>query len=134
MGLDNGIIFRTKHSIAFPPELGEVDVFDDTDDDTFEYSLCYWRKCYSLRLSVISALDMDFTSYEKTLNLDDVKAIWGVVKHYENKKNWKSCDSIWEWRDIKWVLREQLLRLEWLIEYMKLHKGDDYSVYFYDSY
>lgn len=141
MGLDNGIILRTKHEVKFPSELNMIECVDYgfADDNKtvafYEYHLCYWRKCYSLRQDIIHDINMNSESYCKLLTIDDVKNIWHILNYYNKKKHWNRAESIWEWRDIKDSIRRHLLRLEWLIYFMKTHEDEsDFAVLFYDSY
>lgn len=144
MGLDNGIVMKSKKHIKVPREL--VRVYKSTcsaydKNYTFEYELCYWRKCWNIRRAIGMALGTNLGEDASKDNLDiyDVKNIWHALNHLNNKRAWEAeSDSIWTYKEIRDNLDYSLLTLEWLINFMREHLDDfengDIYVEFYDSY
>lgn len=74
MGLDNGITARVTHN----------------DTEIQDFDVCYWRKCWSLRTSILSKIGYDRDDKETTINLTDIYDVIGK----ELKSNYH--DSIWD--------------------------------------
>lgn len=95
--------------------------------------VCYWRKCWGIRNLIIDELvdsNEDFGEYE--LSITDVNNIRRVLAYFNSAKRWARYDhSIWEWKEIRFILLRQRVRLLWLARYMK---KNNVKVYFYDSY
>ena len=143
MGLDNGITMRSKIPIEVPRELIRVSESICSAYDshyTFEYDLCYWRKCWNIRHGIGMALGANLgeDAGKGRLDIDDVKNIWHVLNHLNNKRAWDSGDSIWTYKEMLDNLDCSLLTLEWVIylmrNYSQLFKDGCICVEFYDSY
>lgn len=124
MGLDNGIIVKTKINY---PKFVDVTHINNTDE------ICYWRKCWGIRNSIM-ALFPERTKTQSIFNLtrEDIWDILNILKWFNNKNKWDtSANSIWEYHEFKPILKRQIKTLKWLYSYMNNHEVE---LYFYDSY
>ena len=136
MGLDNGIVLKTKNSIIEKPSWVKfIGNPAEHDDGSLEYDICYWRKCWNIREAIFNILeDDDRREWEFKLSLNQVVAIRDrLCKFLTEGEDWEELgDSIWSFEEMIPVLTEDILNLSWLIGYMK---NDVHAiVYFYDSY
>lgn len=134
MGLDNGIdIKRNEYSNKIKALKRFVEDFDK--EGTYDFSVCYWRKCWNVREDIFTAICAEADSqYHFALDVYDIKEIIKVLKSY-NKKTWIYGNwggSIWEWPEHKRINRRHIKNLKYLVRVMK--KYPDLEVYFYDSY
>lgn len=136
MGLDNGIVLKTKNTIIEKPDwvkfIGDP---AEHDDGFLEYDICYWRKCWNIREAIFNILENDDRrEWEFELSLNQVVAIRDrLCRFLTEGEDWEELgDSIWSFEEMIPVLTEDILNLSWLIEYMK--KDVHAIVYFYDSY
>lgn len=131
MGLDNGICVRGKTRKELPKVIRYP---FDKDYEAGVVDICYWRKCWDLRNAILDIIGKRFTSEEEwrfTLNCDDVLHIQRQIVYYLRHPNeWDN--SIWTFKEIERVLRQDSWNLWWLWIWMKRHS--DVEVYFYDSY
>lgn len=134
---------KSKRHIEVPRELeraSESICSAYSNGYTFEYDLCYWRKCWNIRegagLALGTNLGMDASKDE--LDIGDVKNIWHVINYLNHKRAWDEGNSIWTYKEIRDNLDSALLTLEWLVYFMRKHekefKNGDIYVEFYDSY
>lgn len=146
MGLDNGLFITTKHPENFtvPKEF----VWRDrdwsgvkcTNGSSMIYSIysrevCYWRKCWNIREEIIKALGdrWDGDIYKFELTVEELKRIWKSINSLNKKKVWNNSESIWDYSDMRAVLDQDLINIEWVIEEKKKNP-DEFRIYFYDSY
>ena len=132
MGLDNGIVLRTKKPLIDI----EVPAFIKVEKDftNNEIEICYWRKCWNIREKVFEAIgEHDENAYEfeirsTTLN----KIIESLTNFLTLKEEWNTEESIWDFEEMIPVLTQNLLNLGWLRNYL----AEDHMSYaiFYDSY
>lgn len=136
MGLDNGIVLKTKNSIIEKPDWVKFDGSPAEHDDGFlEYDICYWRKCWNIRGAIFDIFEkVDKREWEFELSINQVVAIRDRIYRFLTEgEDWdESGESIWLFEEIIPVLTQDILNLSWLIEYMK--KDVHAIVYFYDSY
>lgn len=136
MGLDNGIVLKTKNSIIEKPSWVKfIGNPAEHDDGSLEYDICYWRKCWNIREAIFNILeDNDRREWEFELSLNQVVAIRDRLSRFLTEgEDWEELgDSIWSFEEMIPVLTEDILNLSWLIGYMK--KDVHAIVYFYDSY
>ena len=136
MGLENGIVLKTKNSIIEKPSWVKfIGNPAEHDDGSLEYDICYWRKCWNIREAIFNILeDDDRREWEFKLSLNQVVAIRDrLCKFLTEGEDWEELgDSIWSFEEMIPVLTEDILNLSWLIGYMK--KDVHAIVYFYDSY
>lgn len=127
MGLDNGIIITKGVKRKNIPSFVH---FDNYIKPTIE--LCYWRKCWGIRGMILQKLhgrDSDHTD----LNVEDIPVIIKILKYFCSEKHWEEeADSIWEYKDFKDILIDQIINLSWLYDYWQQHPN--LKCYFYDSY
>ena len=130
MGLDNGLILHTKEPVDFPKELNINDWWQSNGQ--YHYGICYWRKCWNIRREVAYIIEAPLDYVAKYgLDISEVKNIWRAINELNSKRAWESDESIWSYNEIKDHLDRDLLRLEWLISFMRDHEC---QVEFYDSY
>mgnify|MGYP006879537661 CR=1 FL=1 len=149
MGLDNGIIVRTKEKSEFfstmqraNSDIDEPIELDEGIDNGFnyEYEVAYWRKCYGIRSHILSIIRRNHD--EKTegkfnfpLTVDDLKDIQWLIYQCSISKRYfdDQANSIFEYDAMRPILERQVRSLEILIQ-EKLKQGDNIKVIFYDSY
>ena len=132
IGLDNGVeVKRNEHTNNIP----ELKRFEYSWDKEYEYdfSICYWRKCWGLRNDVLWLLRKRWDEECRVdLTQENIDQIIELLKSY-NSENWE--DSIWEWDDEEYPYSEKIKRdIENLKELRELMDKYDLEVYFYDSY
>lgn len=137
MGLDNSIDVKRN---SYTNNLAELKRFEESWDKEhkYDFSICYWRKCYNIRDRIIEALwdkwdpiCHEVQAYNQRLDTDDIKKIIEVLKSL-NKHNWHNYGgSIWEWSEYNGFLKTHIKNLKYLLELMNKY---DLEVYFYDSY
>ncbi len=134
MGLDNGIkVKRTPYTNTIP----ELQQFNSEWDKKHkhDFEVCYWRKCYNIRVMVMYCVtDFQDGLYTK-LNIEDIDNIIKGLQSF-NSDNWQdNGGSIWDWDDEEWPYSEHIKRdIENLQTLRKLMDKYDLEVYFYDSY
>lgn len=118
MGLDNGIIVRMHE----PAE---------------EEEICYWRKCWGLRDSIIEMLTKngrDVVQKEVSIDVDDIINIVNILQQFDDEDYWvEHGDSIWSYEDIKDDLHNQIDNLMGLLDALN-GPNNIKDVRFYDSY
>ena len=130
MGLDNGLDLHTKKPVDFPKELNINDWWQSNGE--YHYGICYWRKCWNIRREVAYIIEAPLDYVAKyNLDVSEVKNIWRAINELNSKRAWESGESIWSYDEIRDHLDRDLLRLEWLIGFMRDHEC---QVEFYDSY
>lgn len=71
------------------------------------------------------------------LDIEEIKNLWRAINDLNSKRSWETGDSIWAYDEMRDHLDRDLLRLEWLIDFMQIHKkelNEKIWVEFYDSY
>lgn len=145
MGLDNGLYLRVnedKH-IDFPEEVvtrgkwNEVWDYNENGEVCVkgkEIDMCYWRKCWNIRQAIMNVIDEDYDGDGGMIELSigSLKKIWHEIFRLTHKKEWEDGESIWTWKEMRWVLDQDLINIEWLIENMQ--RDPELEVYFLDSY
>jgi hypothetical protein len=138
MGLDNGIVLKTKAKISHIslPKVIKEDWLNKDYDKSIE--VCYWRKCWGIRNEIIyDILQINEEAlYDYSLTIENINDIIDILKKYAyNKKYYEdNARSIWEFEEYNDKLKEDIKRIKWLKRYMKYHKGNIEKVTFYDSY
>ena len=138
MGLDNGIILHSKNAIKAskrPECVTSLGADDINGVPMWDYEICYWRKCWNIRREVAHIIDapLDYVA-KHDLDIYEVKNIWRAIYNLNSPRTWDERESIWTYEEITDNLDKALEALEWLIQFMREHKDDEYSVEFYDSY
>ena len=131
MGLDNGIILKVNpENISITNKLIKL---DKTYDDNPNIEICYWRKCWGVRNAIVNKFHFKQEGGEHKLDIEDIPVIIKILFSFCGQTEWEEkADSIWEWEEFKDTLRQQILNLTWLYDYMLANP--DVEVYFYDSY
>lgn len=140
MGLDNGIILKTKKPL---PAFGQVILQslcepDIYHDGWFEYGVCHWRKCWNIRDDIYHILKTDGVDVTPDdvngiMSKDALKAIWCKLYSY-CEKNWDyPAHTIWEWEIMEDIIENQLADIEYVLAFLSVYKGE-YEIIFYDSY
>lgn len=138
MGLDNGIILKSKTRIKLPDYL-KVDYFESWDEDAvfgYEYEICYWRKCWNIRAGIFNVLvqneNEDNGHYDVTSH--EAKKIAEFLTSYlENPETWEESNgSIWTFDEYKEHILQNIINLHWLSKYLR--ENTNCYAEFYDSY
>lgn len=146
MGLDNGIVIRTKKTKEMRDIVPwYVSVASGEWVDKFNFEVCYWRKCWNIRAGIFDILwknhhnEWHKSGYDESpkeqmiLRIEDVKEIYQLLVDYINEDlEWDTSDTIWELKDYRPYLVQCAMNLIWLVEWMTAHPED--VVEFYDSY
>lgn len=131
MGLDNGLILHTAKQINFPKELHIDDWWQSNDQ--YHYGICYWRKCWNIRREMAHIINAPLDYVAKyDLDITEVKNLWRAINELNSKRAWEDGDSFWSYDEMRDHLDNDLLKLEWLIDFMG--KDDESQVEFYDRY
>lgn len=140
MGLDNGIILKTKKEINLNVEDGDFDAvpscvhieeLEKSEDGFYQYDVCYWRKCWGLRNTIVEILEMDEHLYEKDVNLKNLSLISDAIYYILKEPDcWES--SVWDIDEMTSHLAQDIININWLIKYLK--NNNHAYCYFYDSY
>ena len=142
MGLDNGILIKTRQKLS-PESLPlfvniEMDEYKMADEGGgYWYEVCYWRKCWNIRniiLDIISSKENDDGIY--ALNKNDIRqlryALNGyILNPYKWDDDYENGQTIWDSSVMLSHLIRDMANLAWLENYMDNHKV---YVEFYDSY
>lgn len=149
MGLDNGIVVRTKEQsevfgwiqkTVFGAS-AEPTLVNDESGYKYEYDITYWRKCYGIRSFIFSVYrrnhpdDKTDGRYSYNLTTDDIKDIQWFLHHCVMSEQYydDQTNSIWEYKDLRPILEQQVRSLEVLIQEIA-KQGNNIKVIFYDSY
>lgn len=131
MGLDNSIeIKRTPYTDSIS-ELRQFNLDWDNKHE-YDFSVCYWRKCWNIRNGILDILGDRFSDqWRFHLNTENIDKIIAFLKSL-NKHNWNDDGgSIWTWEEYKNYIKDDIKKLKML---RKLMKKYDLKVVFIDSY
>lgn len=130
MGLDNGIILKVNPDILITNKLVQL---DKTWSDNPKTEVCYWRKCWGIRNAIVDKFHFDIDGVNHKLDAEDIPVIIKILFSFYGKEEWEeNADSIWEWEEFKDTLRQQIINLTWLYDYMLANP--EVEVIFYNSY
>ena len=135
MGLDNGICVKKN---ALTQLININNTFIDSNNNSNEIDITYWRKCQGLRNDIMEYLTTKYNVnndyYSFCLEAEDVKQIIEILISWYDKKKWNSeSQSIWTWKEIKGNLLNSIRNLSYLLGKMEDYPNG-FIVYFYDSY
>ena len=135
MGLDNGICVKKN---ALTQLINLNNTFIDSNDNSNEIDITYWRKCWGLRNDIMEYLttkhSVNDDYYSFNLEVEDIKQIIEILISWYDKKKWNSeSRSIWTWKEIKGNLLNSIKNLSYLLGKMEDYPNG-FIVYFYDSY
>ena len=131
MGLDNSIeIKRTPYTDSIS-ELRQFNLDWDNKHE-YDFSVCYWRKCWNIRNGILDILGDRFSDqWRFHLNTENIDKIIAFLKSL-NQHNWNDDGgSIWTWEEYKNHIKDDIKKLKML---RKLMKKYDLKVVFIDSY
>ena len=131
MGLDNSIeIKRTPYTDSIS-ELRQFNLDWDNKHE-YDFSVCYWRKCWNIRNGILDILGDRFSDqWRFHLNTENIDKIIAFLKSL-NKHHWNDDGgSIWTWEEYKNHIKDDIKKLKML---RKLMKKYDLKVVFIDSY
>lgn len=138
MGLDNDITLVTKHRLNLRniPDYVKIEESNlDEDEKKFKgyhYEICYWRKCWNIRSTILDILDAPQDGgYHIIEKPSQIQEILNNIQYYlEHLNEWDN--SIWTADEIMTTLAQDVVNLSWLKKYKKEHPNS--IVYFTDSY
>ena len=150
MGLDNGIYLRYRKHLNNPYKDDTQEILDKLiEDEDYDNSynpyfnnicnaICYWRKCWGLRNSVMSYLGKKYQEYDRSayeLDMEDIDTIIEMIlKTIQNPLEWES--PVWTWRE---YLNNNVQNYANLLRLRKDFKDkfldtEEIAVIWYDSY
>lgn len=131
MGLDNGITIKGVTRAQLPRFYYPF----ENDYSEGEVEVCYWRKWWTFRNTVLNRLRglVGEEAYDYKLSVSDVRYIRQLLLDYlHHPKQFESDNNYWEFNDVKRRMRRDIRNLQLLARWMR-HNLDK-EVYFYDSY
>ena len=142
MGLDNGILIRTKQKLSLeslPSFVNiEIDEYKMADrSGGYWYEVCYWRKCWNIRNIIIDMLpskgEEDGTYALSKNNISQLCHTLNsyILNPYKWENDYENGQTIWDSNTMLECLVHDIANLTWLKNYMNNHKV---YVEFYDSY
>lgn len=138
MGLDNGLILKTKNKIEnFPWYVNcKYESWLDKNKDYHELEVLYYRKCWGIRGEINALLHL-WNNEECIKNVDpeDIPAIIRILEKYLDKEYYENnADSIWEYDEMINHLIQDIKNLCWFKEWLENNQDDVIECYWYDSY
>ncbi len=141
MGLDNGIILRCKNEIDLNKLPWFVDIeledyeFDTRKKQTNNYEITYFRKCWGIRGEICRLLHSPEDGGYSAVDSEDIPAIIRILEKYSEKNYWdENADSIWEFEEQIYNIRQTIKNLLWLKMYLEENKDNVSECVWYDSY
>lgn len=148
MGLDNGIVVRTKEQsqvfgwiqeTAFKAS-AEPTLVNDESGYKYEYDITYWRKCYGIRSYILSIIRRNHDEktdgkFDFVLTVEDLKDIQWLIHQCAISKRYfdDQANSSFEYELMRPILEQQARSLEVLLQEIA-KQGNNIKVIFYDSY
>lgn len=134
MGLDNGIILKTRRTIEEEDIPNYVQI-EKLETEENEYDICYWRKCWSLRNKIVDSITFDEKNEgcirELTVsNITDIIQI--LVDYLIYPNDWDEENNFWDFADYKEHIAQNIINLGWVRQYLR--ENSKAYCYFYDSY
>lgn len=127
MGLDNGVVLKTKFPVNIPhPPF-------DWHKDPDEHEVCYWRKFWGLRNTVVTEFHQIEECANIQLNAEGVGKLRCILEEFLDREFYEqNGDSIWDYEDYLLHNIECCKNLIWLQNFLEEHPNEE--CYFYDSY
>lgn len=127
MGLDNGIVLKTKFPINIPHPL--LDWHDDPD----EHEVCYWRKFWGLRNTVVTEFHQESECADIKLDAEGIGRLRCILEEFLDREFYEdNADSIWDYEEYLLHNIYCCENLTWLQNFLEEHPDEE--CYFYDSY
>ena len=144
MGLDNLIILKLKRKLTaddFASEDEMIHVLNNTfvdciaeNENEYEYTICYWRKCWNIRDSIMDIIDdPNADGAETEIARPQVESIRNELCEYLVRGEGAWNDSIWEFNEMIERLANDIVALGWLERFMTRNTARC-EVTFVDSY
>jgi hypothetical protein len=126
MGLDNGVVLKTKLKHNIPN-------FFDWRNNHEELDVCYWRKFWGFRNEVVREFGQKEPCEDIPLDDIGVGKLRCILEQYLDREYYESeGDSIWDYEDYLSHNIECIENLKRLQKFLEEHPGEE--CYFYDSY
>lgn len=142
MGLDNGIMLKTKRPIRDWEIPSYVDIFlyenkeeneIKNENRIYEYEVCYWRKWWGFRNTVLDEAPNIYDGENSFLKAEDIDAMIDVLHQLlDNPEEWE-C-PIWGLSEVLGHIAQSIVNLNWLKDFIAENQSWIYDCYFYDSY
>lgn len=132
MGLDNSIEIKRNEYSNKIKALKQFEA-DWDKDKTWDFEVCYWRKCWNVRSDILNVLSAPYNGEGGTIDVaeSELQDILRVLKSY-NEKTWDDFQSIWTWEEQKPHMKRYIKNIKKLIKLKK--KYPELEIYFVDSY
>lgn len=126
MGLDNGVVLKTKIKHDIPP-------YFDWRDNPDECDVCYWRKFWGFRDEVVLEFGQKEPCEDIPLDAERVGRLRCILEQYLDRSYYEdNGDSIWDYEEYLLHNISCLKNLEILQDFLEEHPNEE--CYFYDSY
>lgn len=127
MGLDNGVVLKTKVPINIPhPPF-------DWHSDPDEHEVCYWRKFWGLRNTIVTEFHQTEECADVPLDAERVGRLRCILEEFLDRDFYEQYgDSIWDYEEYLIHNIECCENLAWLQNFLEEHPDEE--CYFYDSY
>ena len=143
MGLDNGVILKTKHNnLKLPNGIKETETtcFSVNGNATSyrKYEIMYWRKCWALRNTLKDALEFNDNGKIR-ITKHNIHYLRKAILHYyfsiQGIKAWNSREMNYWGYDLNTIKQglHYLYRVH-LIDKLLDTYNDSCYIYFYDSF
>lgn len=126
MGLDNGVVLRTRIEHDISP-------YFDWRDDPDECDVCYWRKFWGFRNKVVTEFGQKEDCSDIPLDAEGVGKLRCILEEFLDRDYYEDeGDSVWEYEEYLIHNINCLKNLEILQNFLEEHPNEE--CYFYDSY
>lgn len=137
MGLDNGVIVKSRHRAITREMLPEGLAYpwDEKLDGPDTVEILYWRKNWGLRNVVVHTFPTeDDSDYDYLIETSQqVFELIRIIVAFMNKETWEEDgDSIWDYNEILPILQRDVINLAIIASFM--NNNPDVYLIFYDSY
>ena len=127
MGLDNGVVLKTNLEVNYPYKEWDWRV------DKQEFDICYWRKFWGLRNTVVTEFHQTEECADIPLNAEGVGKLRCILEEFLDREFYEqNGDSIWDYEDYLLHNIQCCENLTWLQNFLEEHPNEE--CYFYDSY
>ena len=104
------------------------------NENEYEYTICYWRKCWNIRDSIMDIIDdPNADGAETEIARPQVESIRNELCEYLVRGEGAWNDSIWEFNEMIERLANDIVALGWLERFMTRNTARC-EVTFVDSY
>lgn len=126
MGLDNGIVLKTKIKHDISPYFNRG-IHPD------EYDVCYWRKFWGFRNEVVREFKQREPCTDIPLDAEGIGRLRCILEQYLDRDYYENNgNSIWSYEEYLLHNIRCLKNLEILQNFLEEHPNE--KCYFYDSY